>query len=308
MTFDEFCERLGHLRRDRSGGVAKPYKPLLLAAVVILVQKGKIRSRNVLLDGGLRSGFRQLLDALYPGWRFDAKPEYPFRHLETDGVWRLVPLEGASDALRAARDARLEAWDVLRHVACAQLDEGVFQRLATRFEDRVRVLQILWEVYFPPDAALKLMRFMVGGEAPAAAQAGGDDVSERALEEHLEAHWDETPFAAMGVELARPEKHGFAGRQVFTPVNAIDLLGYRPAAREWWVFELKRGRPADAVVGQVSRYVGWIQQERKGSRERAVGAIVARRADPKLRYAVQANPNLSLWRYDERLRVENVPA
>jgi hypothetical protein len=172
MIFDEFCERLRHLRRDRSGGVAKPYKPLLLAAVVILVQKGKIRSRNVLLDGGLRSGFRQLLDALYPGWRFDAKPEYPFRHLETDGVWRLVPLEGASDALRAARDAKLEAWDVLRHVACAQLDEGVFQRLATRFEDRVRVLQILWEVYFPPDAALKLMRFMVGGEAPAAAQGG----------------------------------------------------------------------------------------------------------------------------------------
>lgn len=217
MTFDEFCDRLGHLRRDRSGGVPKPYKPLLVAAVVILVQKGKIRSRNVLLDGGLRSGFRQLLDALYPDWRFDAKPEYPFRHLETDGVWRLIPIDGASAALRAARDARLEAWDVLRHVACAQLDEGVFRRLATRFEDRVRVLQLLWEAYFPPDAALKLMRFMVGGEARAPAPDAGEDVSERALEEHLEAHWDETPFAAMGVELARPEKHGFAPTNTKAP-------------------------------------------------------------------------------------------
>ncbi len=32
MTFDEFCERLEHLRLDRSGGLVKPYKPVLLAA------------------------------------------------------------------------------------------------------------------------------------------------------------------------------------------------------------------------------------------------------------------------------------
>jgi hypothetical protein len=41
MTFDEFCDRLTNLRLDRSGGVAKPYKPFLAAAVVILIHKGK---------------------------------------------------------------------------------------------------------------------------------------------------------------------------------------------------------------------------------------------------------------------------
>lgn len=60
---------------------------------------------------------------------------------------------------------------------------------------------------------------------------------------------------------------------------------------------------AVAVVGQVSRYLGWIQSERKG--ERAVGAIIARDADPKLRYAVQANDRLSLWRFDDELRVRS---
>ena len=139
MSFDEFCSRLENLRQDRSRGPVKPYKPLLVAAVVILVHKGKQTDRNVFLDGGLRSAFQQLLDMLFPRWPYQAKPEYPFRHLENDGVWALVPIEGASDALRSARDARAEAWDVLRHVRCAQLDDGVFERLVTRFEDRFRV-------------------------------------------------------------------------------------------------------------------------------------------------------------------------
>jgi hypothetical protein len=52
MTFPEFCERIVHLRVDRSGGVSKPYKPLLLAAVTILIGKGEIRSRGVILDEG----------------------------------------------------------------------------------------------------------------------------------------------------------------------------------------------------------------------------------------------------------------
>jgi hypothetical protein len=64
MSLDEFCDRLAHLRLDRSGGLVKPYKPLLIAAVVILIHKGKQPSRNVFLDGGLRSAFQQLLDVI----------------------------------------------------------------------------------------------------------------------------------------------------------------------------------------------------------------------------------------------------
>jgi hypothetical protein len=93
---------------------------------------------------------------------------------------------------------------------------------------------------------------------------------------------------------------------VFTPVNAIDLLGFEPTARRWWVFELKRGRSADRVVGQVSRYLGWIGEERRGSRESAVGAIIVRKADPKLCYAVKANERLSLWEFDDALQVKQV--
>lgn len=308
VSFDEFCTRLAHLRLDRSGGLVKPYKPVLVAAVVILIHKGKQASRNVFLDGGLRSAFHQLLAVLYPRWPNTAKVEYPFRHLENDGVWRLVPIEGASDALRDAKDARAEAWDVLRHVRCAQLDDAVFQRLATSFEDRFRVLRTLARAYFPIETSGRLWDFLgedvEAARAPVAAER--EEVSERALEEHLELHWDETPFARSGVELAQREVHGWPCRQVFTPVNAIDLLGFEAAASRWWVFELKRGRSADRVVGQVSRYLGWIAEERRGNRESAVGAIIVRRADPKLRYAVKANEKLTLWEFDDGFHVHRV--
>ena len=66
MRLDEFCSRVEHLRLDRSSGLVKPYKPLLVAAVVILIHKGKQQNRNVFLDGGLRSAFQQLLDLLFP--------------------------------------------------------------------------------------------------------------------------------------------------------------------------------------------------------------------------------------------------
>jgi RecB family endonuclease NucS len=110
----------------------------------------------------------------------------------------------------------------------------------------------------------------------------------------------------MGIELSRRETRGLPGRQVLTPVSAIDLLGYEPSRRRWWVFELKRGRPADRVVGQVSRYLGWMAEERAGHGESAVGAIIAGESDARLRYAVRANEKLSLWEYDAELRVRAV--
>lgn len=308
MTLDQFCDRLRNLRVDRSGNVPKPYKPLLVAAVVLLIQKGKLASREVLLDGGLVSVFRQLLAAIYPRWPYKADPRYPFRHLESDGVWSLVAIEGASAELRAARDAHAESWDILRHVRCAQLDPEVFAALASRLEARIRVLQLLWETYFPPAAALTLMRFVTSEEQTVRPTPvpDGEGFTERALEEHLERHWDETPFKAMGINLSSRERNGLPGRQVFTPVNAIDLLGYRRREREWWVFELKRGRPSDAVVGQVGRYLGWLREAHAHGREAVCGAIIARHIDRKLQLSARAMAGVTLWRFDESLKVEQV--
>ena len=68
------------------------------------------------------------------------------------------------------------------------------------------------------------------------------------------------------------------------------------------MIELKHGRSADDVVGQVSRYLGWVTEECARRGETATGAIVVREADEKVRYAVRANPRLTLWTWDDELQ------
>ena len=300
MMVEGFLRRVDNLRLDKSRGPVKPYKPLLLAAVVILIAKRKIADPLILLDGALRSVFEQLLHQIHPAWEFRADVRLPFRHLENDGVWAPVPADGALDALHVAKATRQKAREVLRHVACARLDEGVFRRLARSEAFRDEVLSTLVRRYFQPDAAEAMRSFLDRRGREFLPAPPRTRVTERIIEEQLQRRWPRSPFARMGIKLASLREHGIAGRQVCTPVNTIDLLGYRRARAEWWVFELKRGRPADAVVGQVSRYVGWIQKQRG---ESTVGAVLAERADAKLQYAVEANPRLSLWTYDAELRL-----
>lgn len=307
MTFEQFLSTLKQLRVDRSGGVPKPYKPVLLAAVVILIHKGEIRSREVFLDGGLKSVFLQLLAKLFPGQFASAKPEYPFRHLETDRVWRLVPRAGAEAALES-RIHGGEAWQVLKHVRCAQLDQVVFDALASSFENRFTVLQLLIQTYRLPVERSGLLWDLLGvGENAGAARTNAEPLlfTERALEQHLEDHWASTEFFRQGIRLCRPEVDDLPGRQVLTPRNTIDLLGYQKAERAWWVFELKKGRTSDAVVGQVGRYMTWVGDQAK-ARDRVHGAIIVGRVDENLKASVRSNPRLSLWRYDDRLEVHPV--
>jgi RecB family endonuclease NucS len=130
-------------------------------------------------------------------------------------------------------------------------------------------------------------------------------ITERAVEEHLETNWRATEFARLGIELSTEERHGLPCRQVLTPRNTIDLLGYRAAAREWWVFELKKGRSSDAVVGQVGRYMTWIGDQAKRN-ESVRGAIIVGKADENLKASVRSNERLSLWQYDAALAVRQV--
>lgn len=302
---EKFLGVLRRLRVDRSHGIAKPYKPLLLAAVVLLIGKGKIQSADVALDGGLSSAFRQLLARLFPDWKYGRSPDYPFRHLETDGVWQLVPKAGALSALEAARGTKGRAQTVLRHVAFAKMVPEVFGALAASPSFRAQVLDTLCAWYLPAGARAALAA-LESGDALAPHETTAAILNEKALEETLVRDWERTAFAELGVELSTMERHGRPGRQVLTPVNAIDLLGYQPARKEWWVIELKRGRPSDDVVGQVSRYLGWVSEECARRGEGASGAIVARDATEKLRYAVRANPRLTLWTWDDELNVSRV--
>jgi hypothetical protein len=185
----------------------------------------------------------------------------------------------------------------------AQLPPLVFEQLLTRCDARIRVLKTLGDAYFDPAKAWSLLEYLIGDDgSPLPRPADASLVTERAFEEYLQSHWDQTPFHEQGVVLSTLER-GFASRQVLTPVNSIDLLGFDPKNRTWWVFELKRGRPPDAVVGQVSRYLGWISAARKQAGEKAVGVVLSQGANPKLKYAIEPHPSLSLWIWDKEFRI-----
>ena len=194
---------------------------------------------------------------------------------------------------------------MLRHVAFARMDAEVFAALAASAAFRAQILDTLCAWYLPAGARAALAALESAGSL-GVEKTTAEILSEKALEESLVQEWKRTTFADLGVELATPERHGRPGRQVLTPVNAIDLLGYRPEKKQWWVIELKHGRAADAVVGQVSRYLQWVTEECAQRGESATGAIVARDADARLRYAVRANPRLTLWTWDDELHVSRL--
>jgi Holliday junction resolvase-like predicted endonuclease len=122
---------------------------------------------------------------------------------------------------------------------------------------------------------------------------------ERQLEDFLASNLE---MLEKGLQIYRDEE-GREGRQYPTDVGEIDLLCNRPN-RELLVVELKRGRSSDIVVGQISRYIGWVKHNIAKGRV-VKGLILTYENDEKLRYAVAANPNIELKRF--KLRLEIIP-
>lgn len=107
-------------------------------------------------------------------------------------------------------------------------------------------------------------------------------VSERMLEDYLEKHLE-----VIGEEIGKDLR--LIGRQYSTPVGSIDLLARDAGAGDWLVIELKKGRAADKVFGQCSRYMGWVRSNLGDGDEAVHGAIVAREIDDKLKAARDAH-------------------
>jgi hypothetical protein len=94
--------------------------------------------------------------------------------------------------------------------------------------------------------------------------------------------------------------NGTTGKQFHTPIGRIDLLC---KGREGFVvIELKAANRSDAVVGQISRYVGWVKEHIAGSAP-VKGLILVPSADGPLKYAVAGHPNLDLKYFCVRLEI-----
>jgi hypothetical protein len=90
------------------------------------------------------------------------------------------------------------------------------------------------------------------------------------------------------------DEQGKSGRQYITEIGEIDLLCKKN--NDFVVIELKKGRSSDKVVGQISRYIGWVK-EKLANGNNVKGIIIVHDFDNKLKYAALANPNIELKYY-----------
>jgi hypothetical protein len=96
---------------------------------------------------------------------------------------------------------------------------------------------------------------------------------------------------------------GRAGVEYPTPMGPIDILAI-DEADNYVVFELKLNRGSDSAVGQILRYMGWVQH--KLAKSKVKGVIVARKMSEKMKYAVSLTPDITLFEYELQFSVHPV--
>lgn len=106
-------------------------------------------------------------------------------------------------------------------------------------------------------------------------------LSEKTLEDSIEGN-----FAAFAKFVKRPIE--FVGRQYETTVGPIDILARDRKTGGYVIIELKKGRAADKVFGQLSRYMGWVKKNLAAGAP-VSGMIVGTTIDDKLRAARDAH-------------------
>jgi RecB family endonuclease NucS len=85
----------------------------------------------------------------------------------------------------------------------------------------------------------------------------------------------------------RNTQDGDIAQEYHTPIGRIDLLARDRDNADWVVIELKRGRGSDAVVGQLLRYMGWVQENLADEGEAVKGVVIAGDKDDRLHYALK---------------------
>jgi hypothetical protein len=129
---------------------------------------------------------------------------------------------------------------------------------------------------------------------------------ERHLHQFIRDNWDKTSlgrdwklYEEDGEEVGYEYPCGAIGR--------IDLLARHRKDGRWLVVELKRNQTGDQVLGQVLRYMGWVERNLAGKNGRVEGLVIAREAEEGLRYALSVAPAVGLQLYEVDFRLKLAP-
>lgn len=130
---------------------------------------------------------------------------------------------------------------------------------------------------------------------------------ERHLHDYMFDNWDVLDLAR-DWEIYTRDGEPEAGYEFRTPIGRIDLLARHKWKPQWLVIELKREKSSDAVVGQVLRYMGWVQKHLADDGEAVQGLVVATEGDPQLHYALEVINSVSFKSYEVEFRLKDGPS
>jgi len=114
------------------------------------------------------------------------------------------------------------------------------------------------------------------------------------LEEFIDKNWNRIDF---GRKLKRYTSEDENGRQFPAGQWSIDFLCADEISGNLVVVELKKGQTSDATVGQILRYIAWVEENIADEGQRVDGIVVATDVDDALRYAVKNQPHIQVLTY-----------
>ena len=122
---------------------------------------------------------------------------------------------------------------------------------------------------------------------------------EQQLEDFIIENWEETEFGKK-YELIY-EDGDLKSQQFKTDIGKIDILAKDKKNQNYVVIELKRNQTSDDTVGQITRYMGWVE-EKLGDRN-VKGIIVAGKYDEKLYYAQKRLKDIEVFLYQVNFKL-----
>ena len=125
-------------------------------------------------------------------------------------------------------------------------------------------------------------------------------VFEKHLEDFLVSNWGKTPLAS---EYKIFKNDNEFGQQYRTEIGPIDILAEKKDGSGYLVVELKRDRASDVVVGQILRYMGYVNEHLCNDNQTVKGCIIAQRKDQKLDYALKQVNNIEFLKYELDFRL-----
>jgi len=129
---------------------------------------------------------------------------------------------------------------------------------------------------------------------------------ERQLENFLLENWERTDLAKEWLIYSTADDPE-AGNQFPTDVGPIDILVVHKTEPRMLVIELKRDQSTDTTVGQVLRYIGWVDKHLAKPEGKSVqGLIISHKLDKTALYALSTLNHVKFMTYEIEFRLNSV--